>query len=326
MFDFHPSDLATTNHADSKYYWQNEAAKCCITVPDSIFLDEGDATFGIRFHQYSPDTRIICTDLLNPSRDNIVPTTKDCIQMNMPLQRKNGKIIRPKVTGRILDAVIDLIDAHSWSFPRSKPNKPYISKASAILLEANFKHMVMSVNDGNCIYVSVSRAGTMLANRLGIDIAGEFVVKHYHTDINTQDDTALDKFLSPDLSFYEGKKVVVIDDLISSGRTAGAVIMSLQKQGFKKVYFFSLYRTVCSQEVPLDFGEDVLVKSYCPISNAYWTYGRGFDLTDEASRNLEDIFACTKHWDWETPEDVSQLMKVFGSKYVLSDYEGYQDI
>lgn len=320
MFDFHPSDLATTNHPDSKYYWQNEHAKCCITVPDSIFWDDSDTTFGIRFHQYAPGTRIVCTDALRPSRENIVPTSTDFIQMNMPTPRVGGKVVRPKNAGRILNAIFDLIDAHSWSFPRSKPDKPYISKASAILLEENFKHMVKAVDDGNCIYVSVSQAGTMLAKRMGIDIAGEFIVKHYQTDINTQDDTALDKFLSPDLSFCEGRKVVVIDDLISSGRTAGAIIMSLLKQDFKKIYFFSLYRTVCSQEVSLDFGEDVLVQSYMPISNAYWTYGRGFDLTDDASRDLEDIYACTKHWDWETPEDVEHLMKVFQSKYRLQDY------
>ena len=320
MLDFYPSDLATTAHPGSKYYWQNEKAKCCITVSDSV-QDGKDGVVNIRFHQYPPGTRIVCLDSVNHCRGSIVATAEKSLDVNLPVRREGGILLRPKNSGRILNAIFDLIDARSWSFPRAKPDKPYISKASAILLEENFKMMVKAVDDGTCIYTSVGTAGTMLAKRMGIDIAGEFLVKHYQTDINTQDDAALDSFLSPDLSFCEGRKVVVIDDLISSGRTASEIITSLLKQDFKKIYFFSLYRTVCSQEVPLDFGDDVLIKSYMPISNAYWTYGRGFDLTDEASRELEDIYACTKHWDWETEADVNQLLDIFGSQYRLSDYE-----
>lgn len=319
MFDFHPSDLATTEHPNSKYYWQSERAKCCITVPDTAFWDNGD--FSIRFSQYAPDNRIICTDLFNPTRETIAPTTSDFIHVNMPIRRENGKVVRPDNAGRILNAVFDLIDAHSWSFPRSRPDKPYILEQAAILLEDDFKTMIKSVDDGNCIYTSVGTAGTLLAERIGINIAGEFVVKHYHTDSNTQDDTSLDSFVSPDLSYCEGRKIVVIDDLISSGRTASEIIKTLQKGDFSKIYFFALYRTICSQEVPLDFGDGVVIQSHIPISNAYWTYGRGFDLTDESSRSLKDIYACTKHWDWETTEDIEHLMRVFGSRYRFEDYE-----
>jgi len=319
MFDFHPSDLATTEHPNSKYYWQSERAKCCITVPDTAFWDSDD--FSIRFSQYAPDNRIICTDLFNPTRETIAPTTSDFIHVDMPIRRENGKVVRLDNAGKILNAVFDLIDAHSWSFPRSRPDKPYILEPAAILLEDDFKTMIKSVDDGNCIYISVGTAGTLLAKRIGIDVAGEFVVKHYHTDSNTQDDTSLDSFVSPDLSYCEGRKIVVIDDLISSGRTASEIIKTLQKGDFSQIYFFSLYRTICSQEVPLDFGDGVVIQSHIPISNAYWTYGRGFDLTDEDSRSLKDIYACTKHWDWETPKDIEHLMRVFGSRYRFEDYE-----
>lgn len=312
MFDFHPSDFGTQTISKSKYYWQNEEAKCCVLVPDTS-REYSDKPVPVYFLQTAPDVDIFCTDPQNPD-PAFVSATPGCIDLEVSVfERKNGRCIRPENCGKILNAILDLIDEGSWSFPRAKSDTPYITSEQATLLESAFKTMVQAPDDGTCIYASVAVAGKMLSDRLGITSDVVYTVQHYDQTTNTQDDNLVTVVQDRDIDIT-GKKVIVIDDLISSGRTANAVIEHVLSAGASHVYFFSLYRTICSREVDLFEDPRVTIQSSVPLSNAYWTYGRGFDLTDDESRNLPDIYAATKHWDWETPEDVADLVSYFVDK------------
>lgn len=309
MYDFHISDLGTQSIKNSKYYWQNEKTKCCVLVPDDVNEDKNKPAI-VYFAQAAPEVDVICTDMQNPDTA-LVSTTSGVVMIKAKtFERTLGICVRPENCPKILDAILDLIDNDSWSFPRAKSDKPYISEAQAMLLESNFKDMVTAPDFGNVIYASVAVAGTMLANRIGITPDVVYAASHYDTETNTQDDSRIGVAQDRDIDVL-GKTVIVIDDLISSGRTANAVIERILSAGAEHVYFFALYRTISSREVELCSDSRVTIQSYVPLSNAYWTYGRGFDLTDESSREIPAIYAATKHWDWECDNDIQDLIFYF---------------
>lgn len=310
MYDFHVSDLGTQTIPNSKYYWQNEQAKCCVIVPDEV-NENPNAPAIVYFVQAAPNVEILCTDMQNPDAASVVATPGKVTITTKAFDRSAGVCERPENCPKILDYILSLIDTCSWSFPRAQADKVYISEAQAILLEQNFKNMVTAPNDGTCVFATVAVAGSMLTSRMGIEPDVVYAVSHYDMATNTQDDTRIGVAQDRDIDLC-GKKVIVIDDLISSGRTANAVIERILASGAGHVYYFALYRTICSREVALNNDPRVTIQSYVPLSNAYWTYGRGFDLTDDASRNTPGIFAATKHWDWESPEEVAELIDFFG--------------
>lgn len=309
MYDFHVSDLGTQTIPNSKYYWQNEQTKCCVIVPDEV-NDNPDAPAIVYFVQAAPNVEILCTDMQNPDAARIVPNSSNVIITAKAFERFVGVCERPENCPKILDHILSLIDHCSWSFPRAKADEVYISEAQAILLEQNFKRMVMAPNNGTCVFASVAVAGSMLADRMGIKSDVVYSVNHYDMATNTQDDSLIEVVQDRDIDL-SSKPVIVIDDLISSGRTANAVIKSILDAGADHVYYLALYRTISSREVELIDDPRVTIQTYVPLSNAYWTYGRGFDLTDEESRNTPGIFAATKHWEWETADDVAALIRFF---------------
>lgn len=309
MYDFHVSDLGTQTILNSKYYWQNEQTKCCVIVPDNVNHNP-DTPAIVYFVQAAPNVEILCTDLQNPDAARVVAIPNNVNITAKAFERSAWICERPSGCPKILEHILSLIDSRSWSFPRKKADTVYISKEQAALLEQNFKRMVMAPNNGTCIFASVAVAGSMLASRMSIESDVFYTVRHYDTATNTQDDDLVEVTQDRNIDMG-GKPVIVIDDLISSGRTANAVIEHVLAAGAKHVYYFALYRTICSREVALIDDPRVTIQSYVPLSNAYWTYGRGFDLTDNESRNLPDIYAATKHWDWETVDDVAELIKFF---------------
>lgn len=318
MYDFHVSDLGTQTIPNSKYYWQNEKTKCCVVVPDSV-SDNPKAPAIVYFVQAAPNVDILCTDMQNPDAACVIATPGKVTITAKAFERSAGVCERPENCPKILDHILSLIDYRSWSFPRAKTDAVYISEARAELLEQNFKRMVMAPNNGTCVFASIAVAGSMLASRMGIESDVVYAVNHYDMATNTQDDSLVEVTPSRDINLSD-KKVIVIDDLISSGRTANAVIKHILDAGAKHVYYFALYRTICSCEVELIDDPRVTIQTYAPLSNAYWTYGRGFDLTDDASRHTSDISAATKHWDWETESDVEELVRFFGGK-IPADYQ-----
>jgi len=309
MYDFHVSDLGTQTIPNSKYYWQNEKAKCCIIVPDDV-NDNPDAPAIVYFVQAAPNVEILCTNLQNPDAACVIATPGKVAITAKAFERSADGCERPENCPEILHHVLALIDCCSWSFPRAKADTVYISEAQAVLLEQNFKRMVMAPDNGTSIFASVAVAGSMLADRMGIESDVVYSVSHYDMPTNTQDDSLIGVTQDRDIDL-NGKQVIVVDDLISSGRTANAVIKRILDAGADHVYYFALYRTICSREVILIDDPRVTIQTYVPLSNAYWTYGRGFDLTDNASRDTPGIFAATKHWDWETADDVAELIKFF---------------
>lgn len=307
MFDFYPSDFGTQCADNTKYYWQCEAKRCCVLVRDNVNADRTKPA-ELMFLQLNPDAVIRCTDIRTPDTASFFCDGKGRFISKKIDRDANGYCIRPEGCGAIVDSILQLIDDQSWSFPRTKGDKPYITKAEAIAYEKQFKELV-TANQESVVYAAVSVAGVMLANRIGITPELVYSVKHYDST-NTQVDSQITVTRGGNVSL-EGKTVVIIDDLISSGRTAQAVIQTAISEGAAKVKFYALYQTIASKEVNLESTDRVQIKSYLPLSNAYWTYGRGFDLTTEESRALPDIYPCTKHWAWETDDDVEHLIKFF---------------
>lgn len=319
MFDFYASDIGTRNIVHrSKHYWQNEKANCCVVVPDACTTDDAvahDRSVLLVFVQIKPGEEVQCINIHDPEKaefsvDNLLIECRS-------FRRQNGKIIRPDDCGKILTAIFDLIDNRSWSFPRNVGiPTPYISAEQASLLERDFIKQIYDTvpSTGACLaidrIITIDCAGTMLAERMGITPDYTLQVSHYDMKTNTQIDDRIDINSHDDID-VAGKNVLVIDDLISSGRTAQAVISYLLAKSAKRIHFYALYRTVASQEVCLENNDQVEIHSHTPISNAYWTYGRGFDLGDDFTRQSPAIFGATKHWSWETNQDVENLIRFF---------------
>lgn len=323
MSDFHVSDYGTQTIPNSKYYWQNEKSKCCVVVPDDVNKNPVKPAL-VYFVQAAPDVIIQGAD--GTSGCTAVTATPGVVIVKSEVfERLNGACVRPENCPKILDNILTLIDKESWSFPRSKASKPYITDPQATLFESSFMNMVQAVRDaenGNCLVASIAVAGSMLCDRLGIKPDAVFEVSHYDMSTNTQDDDRIAVVQDRDLDM-NGRNVIIIDDLISSGRTANAVIEKVLQAGASKIAFLALYRTLCSCEVELNNDPKVMIQWCHPLSNAYWTYGRGFDLTDDESRNSKDIYAATKHWDWETEKDVADLVTFFEG--ILPEaYDTYQ--
>lgn len=307
MYDFHASDIGTTLIPESKYYWQNHDKECCIVVPDTA-MHQTDTPVEIHFVMKPGDGSIRCFGFEEPTTACVLGE-QDTIHKSFVVDRlPDGRCIRPENPGRILNAIFDLIDNKSWSFPRAKAVEPYITAQQAELLETGFKTLVETKSRPGSIIATVTKAGAMLCERIGIKPDIILEVSHYDTETNTQIDDLITVRTDSQLDI-QGRDVVVIDDLISSGRTARAVSDWLRGQGCKRVQVFALYCTVCSKEVGILRNVDVY--AFFPLSNAYWTYGRGFDLTDDESRNTQDIYASTKHWDWENEDDVQYLIDYF---------------
>lgn len=315
MFDFYASDLGTQLIVNSKHYWQNEKANCCIIVPDSVTEPNAVAlnkNVLLVFIQIEPGKSVQCTSLHNPELSRFT-TDSDIVFECVSFKRENGKVVRPENCGGILDAIFDLIDARSWSFPRTIGTcEEYIPSRIAELLELDFKRQIFNEVPRDSVFTAISRAGTLLAERMGIHLDFELQASHYDMKTNTQIDNQINITSNCNLSSrIFGKPVVVIDDLISSGRTARAVRHYLAAKGPNHIFFYALYKTVASQEVCINDSGIMSVHSHTPISNAYWTYGRGFDLTDASTRDYPSIYAATKHWHWERDQDVDELIEFF---------------
>lgn len=334
MYDFHISDIATGIFPKSKFYWQNLLTHSCIVVEDSVSLDDStDGQVTIHFVQGEPGSKVVAIpydfDIYNCllAEDFKIESKGDLFIKSVTFNKVEGKLQRNEFAqSKIMNSIFELLEKKSWAFPRRIPSSVYISENQCIANEQFMNNFINGDNDiNNSFILAIDKAGVLLAERMGIKLHGVIKIKHYDTGKNEQTDSMVDSVslqLIDGLTFedLEHRSVIVIDDLISSGITATRVVDYLRQ--LKPIYisFYSLYRTLASQEVPVQNSVDVEYHSCFPISNCYWVYGRGFDLSDEESRSLSDIYGAQKCWDWESEEDIKTILKLFDSPYNYKDY------
>lgn len=338
MYDFHISDLAMFSFSGSKFYWQNFLTNSCIFIRDNDSMNpSSDGEITIYFMQGAPGSKVIPIYKLDRSKEDY--TSVDILGFNCPdIYQSHIKVVRKAnsiqlddfseslVNNSIFTGIVELLNKRSWEFPRRYARFPYLTSVECQMNETVMREAIEIENDRHDVFLGIDRAGVLLAERMGLPLDGIIKIKHYDMSKNAQVDSLVDnieiEFLNGcSYDTLENKMVVIIDDLISSGRTAVAVVDYLRAK-YQPYYmtFYSLYRTNSSQEVPIEEGVDICYRWFFPLSNAYWVYGRGFDLYDEESRTLPDIYGSLKCWDNETKEDIKEILEFFDSPFSYDDY------
>lgn len=198
--------------------------------------------------------------------------------------------------------------------PRYETNKVLVTAEEAEEWEREFYNELLVPHLNNHKVYSIAHSGLDLCKRLGIETQPIFVT-HYEETTYQNDDLPEDMFSIP-FPYSTDTPVLIIDDMISSGRTAKRVIDAFKENGYEKVRFVALYNVLASNEVPEVLNE---VETFKTLSNFYWVYGRGMDLFSFNSRKLGDLYGAEKRYlECETEEDVHELCKFFN----LLDIDG----
>lgn len=188
--------------------------------------------------------------------------------------------------------------------PRHKNSEPYIDMTTAEALEREFfDTLVAPYLDSHTVY-AVHESGTRLCRRLGIPVSYELFVSHY--DSSTYQDDSKVKIGDFPIDDYD-KPVLIVDDMVSSGHTAAAILRAFEKLGVVRVRYAALFNVIASRE---NHDVDSAIETIKDVSNFYWMYGRGMDLNDEASRRTLHIYGADKSYN-ESQEDIDDLLNFF---------------
>jgi len=191
--------------------------------------------------------------------------------------------------------------------PRRKNETPYIDRAIAEGIEKRFYETMICPYESSHVILGVDRSGVELANRLGVHLDGRISVNHYYPN-TYQDDSDVEAEIIGG-SIDTSRPVLIIDDMLSSGRTAQAILSLFEDEYPEvRVRFVALYDIVASREVP---EVEASVETYQKVSNHYWTYGRGADLITPESRLYPDVMGADKAFGWETEDDINDLLNFF---------------
>lgn len=191
--------------------------------------------------------------------------------------------------------------------PRHKNPEPYIPQETAKTLERKFFETLIAPYLRTHTVYAVAESGLQLCYRLGVTWDVEIDVSHYESS-TFQNDSGIHVEDFPILNY--DKPVLVIDDMVSSGHTAAAILDKFRKQGVDKVRYVALFNVVASRE---DHEVDSAIETCQDISNFYWMYGRGMDLLDEQSRRTKHIYGADKSYE-EFEEDIDDLRNFFNQQ------------
>lgn len=192
--------------------------------------------------------------------------------------------------------------------PRRKQTTPYITKETAVHLEQEFFERYVAPYVVTHKIFAIAESGVQLCKRLGMTDFETLYVNHYRAN-TFQADHNIRVTGIPQLE--PETQVLVIDDMISSGRTIAAIQEAFIQKGVFRVRFVTLFDIVASREV---HDVDSSVESLMPISNFYWIYGRGMDIFDENSRRTQHVYGADKSYESETQEDIDALFNFFNQQ------------
>ena len=196
--------------------------------------------------------------------------------------------------------------------PRYKNSKPFIQNDVADELERQFyEKLVAPYVDSSDVY-SIAVSGTRLCDRIGVHPKAELFVNHYESNTFQNDRGPVVSNIQAQIASEPDTPVLIIDDMVSSGHTAAAVLKAFENAGVTRVRYVALFDIVASRE---NFDVDSAITTLIPISNFYWMYGRGMDLMDEQSRNSTHIYGADKtYYDFNTQEDYDDLFNFFNQQ------------
>lgn len=193
--------------------------------------------------------------------------------------------------------------------PRYKEPTPYIDKDVAEELEKKFFDELIAPYINTHTVYAVANSGTLLCKRLGITNFSEIYVNHYESNTFQNDRKPSVKAIQAQLAGDSYKPVLVIDDMVSSGHTAAAILEAFKNVGVSMVRYTALFNIVASRE---NFDVDSAISTLIAISNFYWMFGRGMDLIDEPSRKSKHIYGAQKNYeDAGSQEDFDDLFNFF---------------
>lgn len=197
--------------------------------------------------------------------------------------------------------------------PRRKHATPYITKEEATELEQHFFDMFIAPYQCSHTIYAVHKSGTLLLERLGVTPFSNIFVNHYASNTFQDDDKVEVDTLDVEDSDKPVMVVLVVDDMVSSGHTAAAIIKAFNDIGITRVRYVTLLDIVASRE---DHSVDATVESLKSVSNHYWMFGRGMDLVNESSRSTQHIYGADKSFDTELPTDIAELKQLFAENEV----------
>lgn len=206
----------------------------------------------------------------------------------------------------ILKSCITRIKDSSIPKPRTILKKCLVSSKIAREWEQEFYDYYIAPHLSTHKVYAIAHSGTMLCSRLGVK-AMPIYANHYNTD-NMPDDDAL--FDIPDFPLPNPDcPILIIDDLVCSGKTAQAVIQRFTEQGFNKIRFVALYNMMADIQIPEIFN---YIESYKVVSNAYWYFGRGMDLCSFESRSNKAILGADLRCPgFDKEEHINELRHFF---------------
>lgn len=197
--------------------------------------------------------------------------------------------------------------------PRYETSKVLVTAEQASQWEQEFYNELLAPYLNNHTVYAVAHSGTGLCKRLGIE-ANPIFVTHYD-ETTYQNDSLSDDVLAP-LPANQDTPILIIDDMVSSGRTASGILGFFKNNGYEKLRFVALYNVLASNEVPEILAE---VETYRTLSNFYWVYGRGMDLFSFSTRRLEDLYGAEKRYpDCESEANVRELCEFFNLRDIYS--------
>lgn len=290
---FHCSDIAASMMPNSRVRWgQSETGLTLLVTKDSTKESSNWQLV------YCPDEEAI--SISPEGRFGLPPESLPRIAMAVVKENDHLPAILEK-------AWTDYF-VHQVPPPRYETNKTLVPADVAAEWEQEFYNEMLAPYVNNHAVYAVAHSGVALCNRLGIDATSIFVT---HYDESTyQNDEISDDILPVPFPSNSDTPILIIDDMISSGRTADSILKYFKENGYQKLRYVALYNVLASNEVPEVLSE---VETFKTLSNFYWVYGRGMDLFSFSSRKLEDLYGAEKrYFDFESEANVNELREFFG--------------
>lgn len=263
----------TSTDIEFKFVTGDENTVVDVDTESGVFFSNPDSNIRL-------DSR--CLDLSTMSTeeyDNLPNILKSCI-----IRIKDSSI--PKSRTVLKKCLVSSTVAHEW--------------------EQKFYDYYIAPHLSTHKVYAIAHSGTMLCSRLGVK-AMPIYANHYNSDNMPDDDSLLDipefPLPNPDCP------ILIIDDLICTGKTAQAVIQKFMEQGFNKIRFVTLYNVMGDTQIPEIFN---YIEAYKVVSNAYWYFGRGMDLCSYDSRTNQAILGADLRCpDFDKKEHIDELRHFF---------------
>lgn len=297
---FHLTDLMPTLLPDFKICWYQLGEDCVLCykqISESV----------IRFTLVSCDSNLSIE--IDPDNGIFITRPEEAIHFaskdfDFSQMTSDDYVLLPDILGEC----ITLLRRGSRSLNRVKIKHPLVDIRVVDDWEQSFYEFYVEPYIQTHTTYAIAQSGMELCERLGVK-AIPIYANHYDSD-NVANDALLKD--TPEFRLPKSKDipVLIVDDLINTGKTAQFVIKLFNEEGFNKIRFVSLYNILANNQIPeiLNYTE-----SYKFLSNACWYFGRGMDLFSQSSRGGSFIWgADLRRPDFDKKGNINELRNFFG--------------